>query len=111
MSQFIANLNARREHLQMEVKDVAAELNRRGLPLAYSTVAGWFNGNRGGRWKMDELKELCAVLQTDIDTMLAGEAELVEGAIPAAVVRELKSLPAAQQQAILAMIVSMRAHG
>lgn len=37
MSQFVPNLNAQREALGLEVKDVAAELNRRGFAVAYPT--------------------------------------------------------------------------
>ena len=111
MSRFVDSLNAQRVRLGLEVKDVAAELNRRGFVLAYSTVAGWFNGSRGERWKMNELKALCSVLQTSVDAMLGGEVELVEDPLGAAVAREIKALPPAQQQAILAMIVSMKERG
>lgn len=109
LSRFAINLNARRESLGLEVKDVAAELNRRGFDLAYSSVAGWFNGNRGERWKVKELRALLDILQTDLEAMAGDEATLIEEPVPASIGREAKSLTEAQQQAILAMIRSMRA--
>lgn len=110
MSSFINNLNAKRDSLNLSVRDVTDELNRRGISVAYGTVAGWFNGHRGARWKVEELKALCAVLQTDVDSLLAGEGELVEAPVPAATAREMAGLSPEQQQAILAMVRSMRAH-
>lgn len=108
LSQFISNLNAQRERLGLEVKDVAAELTRRGSKIAYSTVAGWFNGNRGKRWDVDELEALLDVLKTDLRTMAGKDAVLIEQKVPALAAMEMGELPEAQQQAILAMIRSMR---
>ena len=108
MSQFLSNLNARRESLGLEVKEVTAELNRRGFDLAYSTVAGWFNGSRGERWKVEELMALLDVLQTDLATMAGGDAVLVEEPVPAQTAKEMRGLTAAQQQAILAMVKTMK---
>jgi hypothetical protein len=110
MSKFLDNLNAQRDRLQLTVAEVSAELNRRGIPVAYQTVVGWFNGNRGARWKVEELKALLDILQTDLQTMSEGEAELVEDPVPAATAKEMKGLTAEQQQAILAMVRSMRSH-
>lgn len=107
MSQFIANLNARRESLGMEVKEVHAELNRRGIDVAYQTVAAWFNGNRGERWKVNELKALLDILQTDLKAMAGDEAELVDEPVQAQIVKEVRGLSAAQQQAVLAMVKAM----
>lgn len=107
MSQFHLNLTARRESLGLEVGDVQAELNRRGFDLAYSTVAGWFNGSRGARWKVDELRALLDILQTDLKAM-AGEAELVEEPVRAAAAREMQGLSDEQQQAVLVLIRSMK---
>lgn len=109
MTSFQSNLNKRRDDLKKTVDDVTAELNGRGFAVRYSTVAGWFNGSRGERWKVDELRALLDVLQTDLETMGAGEAELVEEPVPAATAREMRNLTAEQQQAILAMVRSM--HG
>lgn len=67
---FKAKLNARMSELHMDVRDVTAELNRRGVAVAYSTVAGWFNENRGKRWDVTELAALLAVLKTDLRTLL-----------------------------------------
>lgn len=108
MSQFLSNLNARRESLGLEVKEVTAELNRRGFDLAYSTVAGWFNGSRGERWKVEELMALLDVLQTDLLTMAGGDAVLVEEPVPAQTAKEMRGLTPAQQQAILAMVKTMK---
>lgn len=108
MKSFQSNLTKRRDELGMTVDDVVAKLCARGIVLAYSTVAGWFNESRGKRWKVDELRALLDVLQTDLETMGAGEAELVEDAVPAATAREMRNLTAEQQQAILAMVRSMR---
>jgi hypothetical protein len=107
LSRFCENLNAQRDKLGLRIEDVTAELNRRGFSVSYSTVAGWFNGSRGTRWKVDELRTLLDILQTDLDAM-AGEAELVEEPIPAATAKEMRALTLAQQQAILAMVKSMK---
>lgn len=107
MSQFAFNLNARRDSLGLKVDDVVAELNRRGFDLAYSTVAGWFNGNRGKRWDVDELRALLEVLQTDFNAMSGGEAELVEGsAVKVELARRLHDMPEAQAQALLALLAA-----
>lgn len=108
MSSFHANLTRRRDERKLTVENVTDELNRRGFSVAYSTVAGWFNGSRGTRWKVDELRALLDVLQTDLETMGAGEAELVEEAVPAATAREMRGLSPEQQQAILAMVKTMK---
>lgn len=108
MTSFQSNLNKRRDELDMSVEDVMAELNSRGFSVKYSTVAGWFNGTKGSRWKVDELLALVDILKTDVETMKAGEAELVEEPVPAATAREMRRLTAAQQQAVLAMVRSMR---
>lgn len=108
MSQFQLNLKHRRESLGLKVEDVADELNRRGFDLHYSTVAGWLNGSRGGRWKVEELYALLDILQTDLKAMAGNEAELVEEAVPAMTARAMRELDATQQQAILAMVQSMK---
>lgn len=86
-------------------------MNRRGFPLAFSTVAGWFNGSRGERWKVDELRALLDVLQTDFETISEGEVEMVEGATKATLAREIGQLSTVQQEALLAMVKSMRGNG
>lgn len=108
LSQFVFNLNTQRDRLGLEVKDVAAELNRRGFPVAYPTVAGWFNGNRGGRWKVDELYAVLGILKTTLEEMKADEAELIEKPIPAMTARKMENLTAEQQQSILALVESMQ---
>lgn len=106
MSQLSDNLTKRMHALGMDVQDVVDGLARLGVIAAYSTVAGWLNGSRGGRWKVDELKALLDVLQTDIDAM-AGSAEVVEAPIPAVIAREAQHLDEAQQQLVLAMVRSL----
>lgn len=107
MKSVAANLTARREALGLSVPDVHAELNRRGFPVAFSTVAGWFNGSRGVR-KMEHLKALCTILQTDLDSLTKDEIEIAEGPVDATVMREIKALTPAQREAVLALIRSMR---
>lgn len=109
MTSFQSNLTRRRDELNMTVESVMAEMNSRGFPVKYSTVAGWFNGTRGARWKVDELLALVDILKTDVESMKAGEAELVEEPVPAATARAMRQLTPEQQQAVLAMVRSM--HG
>lgn len=91
----------------MSISSVAAEMNRRGYDVAYSTVAGWFNGSRGKRWDVEELKTLLEVLQTDLDSMTGGQAELVEGsAVKVELARRLRDLSDAQAQALLALLAA-----
>lgn len=108
MSSFSHNLNTQRDRLQLTVEAVVSEMAKRGHNLAYSTVAGWFNGQRGARWKVDELKALLEVLETDLESMTAGEVELVDEPVTAATAREMRNLTPEQQQAVLAMVRTMR---
>lgn len=107
MTQLAANLTARREELNLSVPDVHAELNRRGFPVAFSTVAGWFNGNRGVR-SMEHLKALCGILQTDLNTLAGDEVEIAEGPLDSTVIRELRGLTPTQREAVLALVRSMK---
>jgi transcriptional regulator with XRE-family HTH domain len=107
MSQLSDNLNLQRDRLGLSVTEVHAALNRKGYPVAFSTVAGWFNGSRGVR-KMEHLKALCAVLQTDLNTLAGDEVELAEGKVEASVVRAMRDLSEAQREAVLAIIRSMK---
>lgn len=107
LSQFARNLTSRRESLGLEVKDVAAELNRRGFDLAYPTVAGWFNGSRGVRWKVDELKALLSILQTDLESMTGSDVALVEGSkTKVELARRLRDIPDVQAEALLALLAA-----
>lgn len=107
MSQLSANLTARRIALGLNVPQVHAALNERGIDVAFSTVAGWFNGNRGVR-NMEHLKALCSILQTDINAMTGGEIEVVEDVVGISVAREMQELTPTQQEAVLALIRSMK---
>lgn len=111
MSKVSDNLTARRDKLGLKVDEVVAELSKRGIDRAYSTVAGWFNGSRGSRWDMDELKALLDVLQTDLESITEGQVELIEEKLPAATAREMRELSEEQQQAVLAIVRSMRGKG
>jgi len=110
MSLFTDNLTARMKGLDMDLGQVTAELNRRGINVGYSTVAGWLNGNRGTRWDVKELQGLLDVLQTDLAAM-AGQAELVEAPIPAVTAKEMQKLTPAQQESILALVKAMTSSG
>lgn len=91
----------------MEVKDVHAALDRLGVGVAYSTVAGWFNGSRGVR-DMQHLRALCDVLQTDMNTLTSGSIAVVEGKVPVQIQRELEGMTPEAQELVLAVIRNMR---
>ena len=107
MSQLSDNLTARREHLKMKVPQVHAALNARGFDVAFSTVAGWFNGSRGVR-SMEHLKALCAILQTDLNSLTGDDVVIVEDALGVSVAREMESLNPTQREAVLALVRSMK---
>lgn len=107
MSQLSINLTDRRESLGLTVPQVHVALNQRGIDVAFSTVAGWFNGSRGVG-KMEHLKALCAVLQTDLNTLTDDEVEVAEGPMDATIAREVRDLPVAQKEAVLALVRSMK---
>ncbi len=107
MSQLSDNLTSRRISLGMSVPDVHAALNRLGYDLAFSTVASWFNGNRRVR-KMEHLKALCVVLQTDLNTLAGDEIEIADGRLESTIVRELREISPAQREAVLALVRSMK---
>lgn len=108
MSQLSENLNSRRDALGLTVPQIHAALTLRGVQVAESTVYGWFNGARGVR-NMEHLKALCAVLQTDLNTLTGDEIEIAEGPVDTTVVREMRDLTQTQREALLAVIRSMKA--
>lgn len=108
MKPLAVNLTARREALGLTVPQVHDALSARGYEVAFSTVAGWFNGNRGVR-KMEHLKALCAILQTDLNSLTGDEVEVAEGPMDATIAREVRDLPAAQKEAVLALVRTMKA--
>lgn len=57
---------------------------------------------------MEHLKALCAVLQTDLNSLTGEEIEVAEGPIEATIAREIRGLPPTQQEAVLALIRSMK---
>lgn len=108
MSRLSDNLTTRRESLGMDVTEVHTALVRAGFDVAYSTVAGWFNGSRGVR-SVKHLRGLCDILQTDLNALMSGdEIEIVEGEVRVIAAREMKQLTDAQQEAVLAIIRSMK---
>ncbi len=106
MSQIARNLNALRDKLGLTVPDVHRALESRGVEVAESTVYSWFNGSRGVR-KMEHLKALCAILQTDLNALGGDEIEVAEGAVPVTIARELSALDEASQQLVLALVRSL----
>lgn len=107
MSQLARNLNSRRLHLGLTVPQVHEALARLGHVVAESTVYGWFNGSRSVR-NLEHLRALCTVLETDLNALTEGEIEVVEGPVQAKIAREVADLEPAQQEAVLALIRSMR---
>lgn len=107
LSQFARNLTSRRESLGLEVKDVAAELNRRGFDLAYPTVAGWFNGSRGVRWKVDELNALLEILETDLKAITKDDIAVVDDSkAKVQLARLIRDIPDVQAEALLALLAA-----
>ena len=107
MSQLSDNLTTAREALGLSVPQVHAALIDRGIEVAFSTVAGWFNGSRGVR-DMKHLIGLCAILQSDLNSIVLGEIEVIEGSIDVSIAREIRDLSDTQREALLAMIRSMK---
>jgi transcriptional regulator with XRE-family HTH domain len=107
MSQIARNLTRRREILGMTVPDVHKALSALGVDVAESTVFGWFNGARGVR-KMEHLRALCTILQTDMNALAGDEAEIAEGPLKATIAREIAQLDEVQQQLVLALVRSLR---
>jgi len=103
----MSSLSAKREALGLSVVQVHQELNRRGIPVAFSTVASWFNGNRGVR-KMEHLKALCDVLRTTLDELARDEIEIAEQPEAIVILRELEKLTPVQREAVLAMVRAMQ---
>lgn len=109
MSAFTDALNARRVAIGLSVQDITEALQLRGIPAAYPTVAGWFNGGRGERWEPETLHAVLELLQTDLGTLLskhAGRAPDFSDPIYSATSRAIAELTPAQQAAVLALIKS-----
>lgn len=107
MTQLSANLTVQRERLGLTVPQVHAALSRAGVTVAFSTVAGWFNGSRKVR-DMEHLKALCVVLETDMNTLTGSSIAVVEGKVPVQIQRELDGMTPEQQEAILALVRTMK---
>lgn len=107
MKLLASNLKARRDALGLTVPQVQQLLLAKGVDVAPSTVFGWFNGSRGIR-KMEHLKALCAVLQTDLNEMSGDEIEVAEGPVAATIARETAELDEASQQLVLALVRSLK---
>jgi len=106
MSILATNLTSRRVDLKLSVQDVTDALNRRGIDVAYSTVAAWFNGGRRPR-EMDHLKALCEELKTSISEMAGEDPAFAQNTFEAQLLEEARILAPMQQQAVLALIASM----
>jgi transcriptional regulator with XRE-family HTH domain len=112
MSDFTDRIDSRRKELDLSLADVVSLLQLHGVDVAYQTVASWFNGERGDRWKPSELLILLGLLQTDLAAMAGnGLSELPDLSSPIynATSRELASLTELQQVALLSLIKSFRA--
>jgi hypothetical protein len=112
MSDFTDFIDSRRKELGLSLTDVRLLLQLRGVAIAYPTVASWFNGDRGDRWKPDELLVLLELLQTDLTSAVRNHptgAPDFSGPIYNAVSREIASLTEQQQAALLSLIKSFRA--
>jgi transcriptional regulator with XRE-family HTH domain len=107
MSQISLNLTSRRKELGLTVEAVQSLLERAGVHVAYSTVAGWFNGSRGVR-NVRHLRALCDVLQTDVNQITGDDIEIAEGKVEVAIARELRDLDPAQREIVLALVRSMK---
>jgi len=108
MNSLSANLTAKRAKLGLSVVQVHQALNRKGIEVAFSTVAGWFNGSRGVR-NMKHLKALCDVLQTSLDEIANDGVKVVsEEPKTIAIVRELDGLSDLQKEAVLAIVRAMK---
>ena len=111
MSYFTDFINARRKELGLTLTDVQSLLQLKGVDVAYPTVASWFNGERGDRWKPDELLVLLELLQTDLAAAVGNNTSAtpdLSGPIYNAVAREAMSLTEQQQAALLSLIKSFR---
>ena len=106
MSQFAHKLNRHRERLDMTVPEVHRALLALGVDVAESTVYGWFNGSRGVR-KMEHLRALCTVLQTDLNELTSDDIAVTQGPLPATIAREAAMLAPAQQELVLALVRSL----
>jgi len=107
MSKLSKNLAARREAIGLSVPQVHHELNLMGFNVAFSTVAGWFNGNRGVR-KIEHLKALCKILKTDLNALTKDDMEDADSPINICIVREIAGLTPTQKEAVLATIRAMK---
>jgi len=101
------NLTTQRERLGLSVPQVHEALSLLGVSVAFSTVAGWFNGSRGVR-DMEHLKALCKVLETDMNTLTGSSIVVVEGKIPVQVQKELEGMTPEAQELVLALIRNMK---
>lgn len=102
MNELAANLDGRRKELGLDVRDVWAELNRRGVDVEYTTVAGWFNGSRGKRWIVEELFEVLDILKMSLREAV-GKGEFIDNAEELEIYATLRKMPAADKQLWLAM--------
>lgn len=111
MSEFTDRLDARRIEIGLSLRDLASLLQLKGVDVSYETVASWFRGKRGDRWRPDELVALLTLLQTDLKTMVTGAGTTppdLSGPIYNPVFREVALLPDEQQTALLAFTKSFR---
>ena len=107
MTQLSDNLTVLRELKGWTVPQVHLALADAGVEVAFSTVAGWFNGSREVG-SMKHLKALCKVLDSDMNTLTGDSVVVAEGKVQVQVQRELAGMTPAQQELALAIIRSVR---
>lgn len=107
MTQLSLNLTALRESKGWTVPQVHAALSRAGVTVAFSTVAGWFNGSREVG-SMKHLKALCEVLDTDMNTLTGDSIRVAHGKVQVQVQRELEGMTPEQQELVLAIVRSVK---
>lgn len=57
---------------------------------------------------MDHLKALCEVLQTSISQMAGEDPEFAQDAFESVLLKEGRTLPASQREAVLALLRAMK---
>ena len=98
-----ANLLGRQAvNLGLDPESIRQELARRAIRVAYSTVAGWLNGNRGGPRSMRTLAELCSILELDLD-LLRDDKKAAEGDPRARLRARIASLDDKQVELVLSV--------
>lgn len=92
----------------MTVEDVVAELEKRGIFRGKEAVAQWFNGIRGKRMDVDDLKALLDVLGTTFEEMYEGGADPEKMNFMRGLVQDIMELTPDNQRVAKRLIHSLR---